>query len=146
MDKLREAVVDIWMSGRRSPGAIARTIVGEDPPVELIEQVEQILEDPGFHKDIQKLQADPVAAGFERCRRNVHEALLHIERCMAQTDELRTKLAASKLILEIGGITTIQRHEVFTPRMYEEQLRPLMKKEYRALDAGADDDPSDDEE
>jgi len=141
---LRETVVDLYVSGKRSPGSIARIISnGGEPPVDLVEAVEEVLRDPSFQREVTKRLSDPISYTTERFRRNLARAALEIERCLTQNDDWRVKLQAAKLSLEIGGICQTQRFEICTPKMYAEAIRPLLG-EPKQLESG--DDPDTDPE
>ncbi len=137
LSEMEQAMIELFLEGHRSPEDIARYLTPSDLPVPatFVEEVASLMQTPLFVKERIKQAVDKVASGLERFKRNIHRNISRIEDLAEQDADLKTKLSAVKYALEQGGLHTVQRHEVFTPRMYEEQLEPLLKKEYRAIEA-----------
>ena len=137
LTELEQAIIELYLEGHQAAEDIARHLTPTDisVPALFVEEIAQALQTPHLVKERIKQAVDKVASGLERFKRNIHRNISRIEDLAEQDADLKTKLSAVKYALEQGGLHTVQRHEVFTPRMYEEQLAPLLKKEYRAIEA-----------
>lgn len=120
---LEQRVFDLYLSGIRTSGAIAKELGVPDE-----RDVARIINSPTFQKRVMEAEQDLTASVMQRFRRNVHSAVHRMEKLSEQEQDRRVQFQATKDLLDRADTAPNQRQEYFTPLDYLNVLMRFSKK------------------
>ena len=115
-------VLDLYLSGIRTPGAIAKELGVTDQK----NQIARIIDSPTFQKKVMEAEKDLTASVRERFNRNVHVAAHTMEKLSVQETDKRVQFQATKDLLDRAGTAPATKQEFYTPDDYARRRQELM--------------------
>ena len=136
-------VLDLYLSGIRTPGAIAKELGVPDQK----NQIARIIDSPTFQKKVMEAEKDLTASVRERFTRNVHVAAYTMEKLSEQEKDTRVQFQATKDLLDRAGTAPTTKQEFYTPDDYarrhmelQREGEELLRQEQKGITDGSEPD------